>query len=73
MYETELLLSGIGIGLLLAYLIIPKILIPKLKERFSKEDYSPSKSKNDYKCPSCHSGGRHRNDCPNNPKNKVKT
>jgi hypothetical protein len=68
MFETELFLAGMGLGLLLAYLIIPRILIPKLRERLS--DASSPKKRSSYQCKACHSSGRHKNDCPENPKNK---
>jgi Na+-transporting methylmalonyl-CoA/oxaloacetate decarboxylase gamma subunit len=73
MLETELFLLGMGVMALLAYLIIPKWMIPYLKERFEKEEKAVKRSFSSYKCNACGSAGRHRNDCPNNPKNKVKT
>ena len=76
MFEVELFFTGIFVGIVLYAVIFPKLIIPKLKERWMQEERPKRKFESlrsfDRPCPSCGSPTRHRADCPEHPKNKVK-
>ena len=77
LFEIELFFTGIFVGIMLYAVIFPKLIIPKLKERWMQEDKPKKRYQHvlrnfDEPCPSCHSPTKHASWCPEHPKNKVK-
>lgn len=88
MFEIELSLGFLLLGIVLDRWLWPRLIWPRLRawitqrlikktmKKLSEGDFRVLNKMSPWPehkpCPSCHSKTRHKADCPENPKNKVK-